>query len=82
MNCSDVVPSRLPSLLLPCPHCGARMVITAVGPALPADGANANDLRCYPWLRSMRYEAHSNPAACQRRLTVITAELQLLRHCS
>jgi predicted RNA-binding Zn-ribbon protein involved in translation (DUF1610 family) len=44
MNCSDVVPSRLPSLLLPCPRCGARMVITAVAPALPADGANANDL--------------------------------------
>jgi hypothetical protein len=30
----------------------------------------------------MRYEAHSNPAACQRRLTVVTAELQSLRHCS
>jgi hypothetical protein len=45
MNCSDVAPSRLPSLLLPCPHCGSRMVITAVEPALLADGATANDLR-------------------------------------
>ena len=44
MHCSGVAPSSLPSLFLPCPHCGARMVITAVGPALPADGANANDL--------------------------------------
>jgi predicted RNA-binding Zn-ribbon protein involved in translation (DUF1610 family) len=45
MHCYDVAPSRLPSLLLPCPHCGHRMVITAVEPALSADGATANDLQ-------------------------------------
>jgi hypothetical protein len=45
MDCSDVAPSGLPSLLLPCPHCGHRMVITAVGPALFANGATANDLQ-------------------------------------
>jgi predicted RNA-binding Zn-ribbon protein involved in translation (DUF1610 family) len=45
MHCYDVAPSRLPSLLLPCPHCGHRMVITAVEPALFADGATANDLQ-------------------------------------
>jgi predicted RNA-binding Zn-ribbon protein involved in translation (DUF1610 family) len=45
MDCSDVAPSRLPSLLLPCPHCGHRMVITAVEPALFAHGATANDLQ-------------------------------------
>jgi predicted RNA-binding Zn-ribbon protein involved in translation (DUF1610 family) len=45
MHCYDVAPSRLPSLLLPCPHCGHRMVITAVEPALFVDGATANDLQ-------------------------------------
>jgi hypothetical protein len=45
MHCSDVAPSRLPSLLLPCPHCGHRMVITAVEPASLADGATAADLQ-------------------------------------
>jgi hypothetical protein len=45
MDCSYVAPSGLPSLLLPCPHCGHRMVITAVEPALFANGATANDLQ-------------------------------------
>jgi hypothetical protein len=45
MHCYDVAPSRLPSLLVPCPHCGHRMVITAVEPAFFANGATANDLQ-------------------------------------
>jgi hypothetical protein len=45
MHCSDVAPSSLPSLFLPCPHCGHRMVITAVEPAVLPDGAPANDLQ-------------------------------------
>jgi hypothetical protein len=39
----DVTPSRLPSFLLPCPHCGHRMVIMAVTPARFA-GVDSNDL--------------------------------------
>jgi DNA-directed RNA polymerase subunit RPC12/RpoP len=39
----DVTPSRLPSFLLPCPHCGHRMAIMAVTPARFA-GAESNDL--------------------------------------
>jgi hypothetical protein len=45
MQCSEVAPSCLPSLFLPCPHCGHRMVITAVEPAFLPDGATANDLQ-------------------------------------
>jgi len=37
-------PSGLPSFLLPCSHCGHRMVITGVVPALLANGAESNDL--------------------------------------
>jgi predicted RNA-binding Zn-ribbon protein involved in translation (DUF1610 family) len=33
MDRKDVTPSRLPTFLLPCPHCGQRMAITAVAPA-------------------------------------------------
>jgi predicted nucleic acid-binding Zn-ribbon protein len=44
MRCQDVAPSRLSSLLLPCPHCGHRMVIVAVGPVQLANGAASNDL--------------------------------------
>jgi hypothetical protein len=44
MHFKDVGPSRLPSLLLPCPLCGHRMAITAVSPARLADGAQPNDL--------------------------------------
>jgi predicted RNA-binding Zn-ribbon protein involved in translation (DUF1610 family) len=44
MHCKDVAPSHLPSFLLPCPHCGDRMAITAVAPALYDDGAASNDL--------------------------------------
>jgi hypothetical protein len=40
----NVAPSHLPSFLLPCPHCGHRMAITAVPPALYANGAASNDL--------------------------------------
>src|SRR5215470_9773677 len=37
------IPSYLPSFLLPCPHCGHRMAITAVTPARFV-GVEANDL--------------------------------------
>ena len=32
MDRKDIAPSRLPTFLLPCPHCGQRMAITAVTP--------------------------------------------------
>jgi hypothetical protein len=44
MHYKDATPSQLPSFLLPCPHCGSRMAITAVAPALYANGAASNDL--------------------------------------
>ena len=37
-------PSHLPSILLPCSHCGSRTTITAVAPARLASGAASNDL--------------------------------------
>jgi hypothetical protein len=40
----NVTPSHLPSFLLPCPHCGNRMAITSVAPALYANGAESNFL--------------------------------------
>ena len=36
--------SRLPSLLLPCSHCGHRMVITTVAAVPAAFGIDADDL--------------------------------------
>jgi DNA-directed RNA polymerase subunit RPC12/RpoP len=33
-----IIPSHLPSFLLPCPHCGNRMVVKAVTP-VPVDGS-------------------------------------------
>ena len=36
--------SHLPSFLLPCPHCGHRMAITAVAPARFAGSVGSNDL--------------------------------------
>ena len=44
MPFKDVTPSRLPSFLLPCPHCGHRMVIMAVTPARFAGSVDSNDL--------------------------------------
>jgi predicted RNA-binding Zn-ribbon protein involved in translation (DUF1610 family) len=44
MDFKDVAPSLLPSFLLPCPHCGHRMAITAVAPARYANGVEANGL--------------------------------------
>jgi hypothetical protein len=44
MRYQEVSPSRLPSLLVPCPLCVHRMVITAVEPALLADRAASSDL--------------------------------------
>jgi hypothetical protein len=44
MHYKDVAQSHLPSLLLPCPHCGHRMAITAAAPALNPSGAESNDL--------------------------------------
>ena len=34
MRRKDVAPSWLPTFLLPCPHCGHRMTITSVAPAM------------------------------------------------
>jgi hypothetical protein len=44
MYYKDVSLSLLPSFLLPCQHCGSRMAITSVAPALYDDGAASNDL--------------------------------------
>jgi hypothetical protein len=44
MRYQEVNTSRLPSLLVPCPLCVHRMVITAVEPTLLADGAASKDL--------------------------------------
>jgi phage terminase large subunit GpA-like protein len=40
----DVAPSRLPTFLLPCPHCGQRMAIMAVAPAQFDGSAESCDL--------------------------------------
>ena len=44
MHRKDISPSRLPSFLLPCPHCGHRMDIFSVKPAPLGNGSVANDL--------------------------------------
>jgi DNA-directed RNA polymerase subunit RPC12/RpoP len=44
MHFKDVAPSLLPSFLLPCQHCGHRMAIAAVAPALYPNGVASNDL--------------------------------------
>jgi hypothetical protein len=44
MRYQEVSRSRLPSLLVPCPLCVQRMVITTVEPVLLADGAASSDL--------------------------------------
>jgi predicted RNA-binding Zn-ribbon protein involved in translation (DUF1610 family) len=44
MHYLDGAPLHLPSLFLPCPHCGHRMAITAVDPAPLANGVASNDL--------------------------------------
>jgi hypothetical protein len=44
MHYKGVTASHLPSFLLPCPHCGNRMAITAVAPAQYANGAESDDL--------------------------------------
>ena len=44
MDRKDVAPSRLPTFLLPCPHCGRRMAITAVEPAQADGGTQSNAL--------------------------------------
>jgi hypothetical protein len=41
---TNVVPSHLPSMLLPCLCCGSRMAITASAPAPYGNGARSNDL--------------------------------------
>jgi hypothetical protein len=42
MHPKDIAPSHLPTFLLPCPHCGERMAITAVAPV--QSGGKAGDL--------------------------------------
>lgn len=44
MPFKNVIPSHLPSFLLPCPHCGHRMTVTAVAPARLPSGVETNDL--------------------------------------
>jgi hypothetical protein len=44
MHRKDIAPSRLPTFLLPCPHCGHRMAITTVAPAKFPTGIESNDL--------------------------------------
>jgi hypothetical protein len=44
MRYGEVSPSRLPSLLVACPLCVHRMVITTVEPTLLADGAASDKL--------------------------------------
>jgi hypothetical protein len=44
MHYKDVTPSHLPSFLLPCPHCGSRLAITAIAPARLGNSAASNDL--------------------------------------
>jgi DNA-directed RNA polymerase subunit RPC12/RpoP len=44
MQRKEISPSRLPSFLLPCPHCGHRMAIVSVAPARLGNGSAANDL--------------------------------------
>jgi predicted RNA-binding Zn-ribbon protein involved in translation (DUF1610 family) len=47
VSVKNIVPSHLPSFLLPCPQCGNRMVVRAVTP-LPfegnAEGSNLDDI--------------------------------------
>src|SRR5262249_46305631 len=40
----SVIRSNLPSFLLPCPHCGHRMAITAVTPARSGGSAESTNL--------------------------------------
>jgi hypothetical protein len=44
MHLKDVGSSRLPSFLLPCSHCGHRLAITAITPALLENGFRSDDL--------------------------------------
>ena len=44
MDRKNIFPSHLPSFLLPCPHCGQRMIVVTVKPARLEGGAVANDL--------------------------------------
>jgi hypothetical protein len=44
MYFKGVTPSLLPSLMLPCQHCGDRMTITGVTPAQYPNGTKSNDL--------------------------------------
>jgi transcription elongation factor Elf1 len=38
------LPSFLPSLIMPCPYCGHRMVVTAIEPAVSAGAADLEDV--------------------------------------
>jgi hypothetical protein len=44
MQYKNVTPSHLPSFLLPCPHCGSQLAITAVTPARHPNATASNDL--------------------------------------
>ena len=44
MHRAEIASSRLPSFLLPCPHCRNRMEITAVAPLWDANGIDLEDI--------------------------------------
>jgi hypothetical protein len=44
VSVKNIVPSHLPSFLLPCPQCGNRMVVRAVTPVPLADSAKTSSL--------------------------------------
>jgi len=43
MRRKDIATSGLPTFLLPCPHCGHRMAVTAVAPAWFGIGIDSNE---------------------------------------
>lgn len=44
VSLKNIAPSSLPSFLLPCPHCGNRMVIREVAPVFFEDGSERSNL--------------------------------------
>jgi hypothetical protein len=59
--------SRLPSFLLPCTHCGHRIVITAVTRLPLLDAVGSDDLDDVTHLRGVRRDTDSHGAPFLRR---------------